>query len=261
MEELPMRAAEGSAAWRVALVAAWLLWWPGAAAGQPIPKATAEGKKALAELVEGCIKEGGLKREADPKGGPGRLVVVDETKLRATVTGRKGAITPALRDALIAEVAELGPGRWSGAVALLGEVGRATEDALASGYAAFFRGFLAQTEFRLRPAVEEYERAERWFDKAGESAWRATSLNNLGSMLNALGESGKALGYFGQALAMRRALYPPVEFPRGHPDLAQSLNNLGLLLRSLGEYGKAVGYFEQALAMHRALYPPDEHPR
>jgi CHAT domain-containing protein/Tfp pilus assembly protein PilF len=67
-----------------------------------------------------------------------------------------------------------------------------------------------------------------------------------------------------EALTILRRLYPPKQYPEGHPDLANSLSWLGLLLLEQGEYAKAEPFYRDALAMFQKLYPkeryPDGHP-
>src|SRR5262249_48038721 len=66
--------------------------------------------------------------------------------------------------------------------------------------------------------------------------------------------------YLQQALAMRQKVYPPKDYPQGHPDLAASLNDLGSLLRAQGDYVRAREYYQQALAMGQKLYPKKDYP-
>ena len=63
-----------------------------------------------------------------------------------------------------------------------------------------------------------------------------------------------------QALQIRRQLYPPSQFPDGHPALAMSLNNLALLLQAQGRRTQAEPLCRDALAMNRKLYPVDRYP-
>ena len=66
---------------------------------------------------------------------------------------------------------------------------------------------------------------------------------------------------FRQILELRRKLYPPSQFPDGHPDLAESLNNLAFLLQAQGQLTQAETLYRDALAMHQKLYPPDRFPQ
>jgi CHAT domain-containing protein/Tfp pilus assembly protein PilF len=90
------------------------------------------------------------------------------------------------------------------------------------------------------------------------------ALDVEGRQLYQQGKFAQAAEMFQQALAIRRKLYPPDQYPLGHPDLAEGLNNLGELLRAAGEYEPARDYLVQALTMYEALYPkakyPDGHP-
>src|SRR5262249_13259030 len=48
-------------------------------------------------------------------------------------------------------------------------------------------------------------------------------------------------------------LYPPEDYPKGHPYVAARLNNLGFLYQSEGEYGKAAEFYQKALRMQQQL--------
>ena len=63
-----------------------------------------------------------------------------------------------------------------------------------------------------------------------------------------------------QILQIRRQLYPPSQFPDGHPDLATSLGNLAFLLRVQNRLAQTEPLMRDALAMHRKLYPPARFP-
>jgi len=82
-----------------------------------------------------------------------------------------------------------------------------------------------------------------------------------GKELYEQGNLAAAIEKMAQALAVRRKLFPPKDYPHGHPDLATSLNNLGFLLGAQQEYGKALPYVEQALAMCQQLYPKERYPQ
>src|ERR1700722_19725669 len=73
----------------------------GTATGQELPKATPEGRRALADLLRACVDEGGLKATADPKSKRPRYSVAGLKNLRAAMDARQELLTPALRDALV----------------------------------------------------------------------------------------------------------------------------------------------------------------
>jgi CHAT domain-containing protein len=75
------------------------------------------------------------------------------------------------------------------------------------------------------------------------------------------GDFASALVPLREALAIRRKLYPPERYPKGHPHLASSINNLGELHRVAGDFTKAEPLLHEALAMRRALYPKDRFPK
>src|SRR5437764_9555126 len=77
---------------------------------------------------------------------------------------------------------------------------------------------------------------------------KAAELNSRGLALYRRGQYREATTLLREALAMRRALYPRGELPRGHPGLATSLNSLGAVLQAQGEYAKAEPLYREALA-------------
>jgi CHAT domain-containing protein/Tfp pilus assembly protein PilF len=75
------------------------------------------------------------------------------------------------------------------------------------------------------------------------------------------GELVEALPKFEIALAVREKMYPPQDYPQGHPDLANSLGWLGVVLESRGDLAGAEPFYRDALAMRRKLYPEAQFPR
>ena len=69
------------------------------------------------------------------------------------------------------------------------------------------------------------------------------------------GELARAEEYFRKALSMRRALFPPKDYPEGHPDLALSLNQLGGVILDRGD---AAGDGRSTLPEPRGAGPEDE---
>jgi CHAT domain-containing protein/Tfp pilus assembly protein PilF len=99
--------------------------------------------------------------------------------------------------------------------------------------------------------------------EAQRARWQAEAVKLNGEALQFFqqGKASDALKKMEQALVLWKKLYPPEQYPQGHPDLAQSLNGMGFLLRARGELSKALPYCEQALAMRRQLYPEARFPK
>jgi CHAT domain-containing protein/Tfp pilus assembly protein PilF len=89
---------------------------------------------------------------------------------------------------------------------------------------------------------------------------RATALIQQAIRLHGQGQLARAIPLAKQAAALARRLYPPEDFPDGHPELAGSLNTLGFLFQAGGDLVQAEVYFRQALAVNRRLYPPRRFP-
>ena len=71
-------------------------------------------------------------------------------------------------------------------------------------------------------------------------------------------EAEKALR---KALQLCQQIYPPSQFPDGHPHLASSLNNLAFLLQKQGRLAQAEPHFRDALAIRQKLYPAARYPQ
>src|SRR6516164_5028786 len=67
---------------------------------------------------------------------------------------------------------------------------------------------------------------------------KAAALNAEGLRQYRAGSYVKAKEVLHEALDLYRALYPPKDYPKGHPGLATSINNLVALYQAAGEYGK-----------------------
>jgi tetratricopeptide (TPR) repeat protein/CHAT domain-containing protein len=227
---------------------------------QEVPKATPDGKRALAELLRACADAGALKEVVAQPGKEPAWQPGDSTKLAAVFAARKEKLTPVVRDAIFAAIFAARRVPDPVFLALLEAFGRQTKDERAQGWAALLTGFSEQQRLRLEEAVAAYETAAKHLAAAKEDAWLALTFNNLAAALQARGEYARAQGYYERALAMRQRLYPAARYPGGHPDLAASLNNLGGVLRARGEYARAQGYYEQALAMCQRLYPAARYP-
>jgi tetratricopeptide (TPR) repeat protein/CHAT domain-containing protein len=94
-----------------------------------------------------------------------------------------------------------------------------------------------------------------------EQARQLGELNKSGFQLHQRGENGPGLETMRQALKIGERLYPNIDYPDGHPNLANSLNAMGVLLQAQGAYGEARGYYQRALAMYEALYSRQQYPQ
>lgn len=105
------------------------------------------------------------------------------------------------------------------------------------------------------PPVIRLSKAERarLEQKADELDERLGRLYQLGKVAE-----GAALAV--QVVKLRQALYPEIEYPDGHPELAVSLNRLGFVLEVRGELVKALNYYEKSLAMLEKLYSESRYP-
>src|SRR5262249_3493053 len=117
------------------------------------------------------------------------------------------------------------------------------------------------TVFPRGPGTGAYTLTVRLASARGEVETRATALNAAGMAHYQRAQQGQAEQAWRQALALRQQLYPPKDYPEGHPDLATSLSNLGALLMARGEYVPAEKYYREALAMYQRLYPQERFPQ
>jgi tetratricopeptide (TPR) repeat protein len=219
----------------------------GPARGQELPQATPEGVKAANELLDACVRDGGLTRVG---GGAAAAWRIDPAKLRATLAARRDRLTPAVRDALVVGFDRGNASQRPVFAAVLEAFGQEGKDERALGFAAYFTGEIRQAQGHLTEASAAGRRAARHFAAVAEHGWQAASLNNVGNLLWKRREYAQAEPLLREALALYRKLYP-----RGHPDLAASLNNLGGLLLERGEYAQAEPLLREALALGRKLYP------
>jgi CHAT domain-containing protein/Tfp pilus assembly protein PilF len=233
----------------------------GPARGQEVPKATPEGVKAAGELLDACVRDGGLTRVGKDPSAAWRI---DPAKLRATLAARRDRLTPAVRDALVIVGFGGNANLRPVIAAVLEAFGREGKDERALGFAAFFTGRMEAERLQTAKAEAQYRRAARHFATASEPGWQAASLNNLGVLLHDRGEYARAAEVVREAVAVWRRLYPTEKYSDGHLRLATSLNTLGMLLVYCGEHAGAEEALREAVAMRRKLYPagkfPDGHP-
>ena len=196
--------------WMVAIV---LLALAAPAKAQEPPKTTEAGQKALDDLIGRCVASGGLKTSRGLLGlGPVRLTVADAAKLKAAVGADKAALTPALRDALVARWAAVSADQKPAVVALLRAMGEVADDIRALAFAAFFEAKHAEASEPIL-SLRLYAEAARRFADAAERAWQATCYNNIAAVYARQGEYAKALEGHRKALEIRRAVYG-----ERHPD-------------------------------------------
>jgi CHAT domain-containing protein/Tfp pilus assembly protein PilF len=219
---------------------------PAVARGQEVPKVTKEGKQAVEKLVLACRDDGGLKIVRRPDGT--EALQADEAKLRATVAGHPELLTPALRDALVAS--------WFGSdidQKRLFEVwvrayGEQKKDERALGFAALFAA-VAERADKPAVAVRDYQESVRHFGAAGDTAWQAVCLNDIGLTYHHLADFANALKYLQQGLELWRKVH---DGP--HAGTANTLENIGLAYHDFGDYVRALDYHNQALTMRRKLH-------
>jgi CHAT domain-containing protein/tetratricopeptide (TPR) repeat protein len=75
------------------------------------------------------------------------------------------------------------------------------------------------------------------------------------------GHSEEALRLLRQALDTYQRLYPPRQFPNGHPDLIQTHQGLSVVLLALGRAEQALPHCRQALEMSQRFAAADKSPR
>lgn len=88
----------------------------------------------------------------------------------------------------------------------------------------------------------------------GNSANRAVSFNNMGSVYENLGDYNLALDCYNQALEIYKTLYGG----RNHPSTAVVLNNVGHALINLNRDQEAINCFQQSIDMNKRLNCVDD---
>jgi CHAT domain-containing protein/Tfp pilus assembly protein PilF len=220
---------------------------PAEAKDLPMPKPTVAGREELNGLIRRCGAAGGLKGVADPRSGATILVVDDPAKLKAAVAADRAALTPELRDALIARV---DGDRERTLVPLLRAVGEATVDERVRAFASFFEAVRIQRHKGAAAAVLFEEAANR-FQAGGEPAWQATSLGQLGLIRYAQGDWTRAMECSKKALGLFRAAMGPRD-----PKVAACLHCIANVYFEQGEYARALASYQEALAIFREAVDP-----
>jgi hypothetical protein len=113
------------------------------AAAQEWPKPTEVGRKGLDVLIRRCVQAGGLKQSKDQKTGAATLSLADAAKVEAVLRADPAAMTPPVRDALVARWQTAGAAERAAVVSLLRPAG-AAGDGRAAGFAALFEGAAQQ---------------------------------------------------------------------------------------------------------------------
>jgi CHAT domain-containing protein/tetratricopeptide (TPR) repeat protein len=222
------------------------------AAAQEWPKPTEAGRKGLDALIRRCVEAGALKEAKDQRTGAVTLSLADAANVEAVLRADPAAVTPAVRDALIARWPNAGATVRAAVVSLLRPAG-AAGDGRAAGFAALFEG-MARMERDPGSALPLFREATDRFRAAGDRIWQATGFFASGTVLLSLARPREALVSFQDSLAIRRTA-----LGERHPDVATSYNNLGSAYRALGEPAKAVEYHDKALAIRRTALG-ERHP-
>jgi len=228
---------------------------------QEIPEFTPERQKLVLEIVQACLKEGGLKRTAAPDNPRQYLQLVDREKVKTVLAARRQQLGPDLREALLAYCVAVDERSQPVVVALLEVLGQEAKDDFALGLATFFTARAAAGQLRLAEASKGYRAATQLFERAGQKGWQCACLNNQGTVLQAQGAYAEAAACCKQALEVLRQLYPAERYPEGHFSLVSTLINVGHILNSQGSHAEAIGYFQEALQMARQLYPAARYPK
>ena len=162
-------------------------WWP---------KPSEAGLDALDALIRRCVAAGGLTRAKGPDSSRSTLSVSDTGKLKEAIASDRAALTPELRETIIAlwvRVSEKEP-----LIALLRAVAEETRDERAVAYAIFFTGSGEQGHERFHAALQCYEEARYRFRALGDHALEATCLDNIGVVYRQQGDYPRSLDYHRQ---------------------------------------------------------------
>jgi CHAT domain-containing protein/tetratricopeptide (TPR) repeat protein len=218
---------------------------PVAAGGQEAPRVTKEGKEAFEKLILAALDDGALKVAKDPEGN--EVPVANEGKLRKTLAAHPKLLTPALRDAIVANWFRIEPRQKPVYLAFLRAYCQEKKDERGLAFAALFTA-TAERERKLSAAVAPYREAVRLFGAINEPGWQAVCLNDIGLTCHNLADYQRAIEALQKALPLWRKAH---DGP--HPGTANSLGNLGLAYHDVGDLDRALDCHQQALAMRRKL--------
>src|SRR5262249_15972147 len=85
-------------------------------------------------------------------------------------------------------------------------------------------------------------------------------LEPAGIQLSVAGQYAEAEKILRQSLVITNKLYPPAQFPDGHPPVAKSLPNPASVLQWRGKYAEAEAACREAVAMYQRLHRDRDHP-
>jgi tetratricopeptide (TPR) repeat protein len=212
---------------------------------QQAPRPTEVGEEALNDLIRRGLEAGGLVRAPDPESDHPALAPGDAARLRAAVAADRAALTPELRDLLIARVAGADPSQRPAFLALLRSLGEVTQDDRALAVALSFEAEQVQPRDPAA-AIPLWEEAARRFAACKKPEGQAFCLNNLGVILMEQGDFDRALEVQGRALAIRRQAY---EAGRSGADYGQtqSYTNIANIHHARGDYARALQLYEYVL--------------
>ncbi len=219
-----------------------LLSLPASLRAQALPRPTAEGQKALQELIGACLKDGALKFVTE--GGPGgkRTTVIDEARLKEAARRHREKLTPTLRGALVACYQD------PAAVALLLRLGQEAGDDEAVAFGRLLSALPLREQRKYAEARQGLQQAAALFGRVKRNDWQALALDSLAVVCRDEGNLPPALAFAEQALTLRRQLHGGP-----HRDVAQSLSNLGEFCREQGDLARARRLHEEALAMRKQV--------
>jgi CHAT domain-containing protein/tetratricopeptide (TPR) repeat protein len=214
-------------------------------AAQELPRPTEAGGKSLDKLIRRCIASGGLKEVRDPATGDVTLAEGDPERLRATVEP-DAATEPALRDALLARFGDMNARQNPALVSLLRALGEVADDDRARAFVALARASQEVGREDYAAAMRQYREARRCFEKLGDSAWGAYTLDSLAAVHWAVNQTQEALDLLERSLELTRKAQGKRAI-----NVAHCLWHLGLVYGQLNRHEEALRRLQEALAIAR----------
>jgi len=241
-----------------------------------LPHPSQEGNEALDQLLNRCLDAHGVQM-AKGAGGRTRLVLANADRVKKAVSDNRHLLTPALRDAVVArwstaykvrerrepgalegiaaamgrgfgEIDQGRPGEQAHedhqrlGVVLLRAIGEASGDNRVLAFSALLTGQAEERAGDFAAALNDYERARRLFADAGDLAWEAACLNNLGTVYSEQGEYSRALELLQGAVTLGvKAL------SADHSLVATCQGNMGEVFVRMEDYPHAEEYLKKAL--------------
>jgi CHAT domain-containing protein/tetratricopeptide (TPR) repeat protein len=212
-----------------------------AAYGQEFPRTTPEGLRAVAELRDAAVKDGGLERAAAPKSKRSAFVVVDPAKLRRAFSARRDLLSPPTRETLIGMWPSLPQEDSTTHLALMRAAGEVTGDGRLQAFAALFTAAQANAEQRFNVAEREFREAIRRFSELKDLGWEVKARHQQAVFYEGVGKLDEAAAGFRRALELLRT-------KDGDRDamIASNLQGLGVVLHQQGKYAEAITALTQA---------------